>query len=247
MRGGPALGCLSVLLTLATVHAQAPPAIQWARVPAGTFQMGCISADAKCDADEHPRHAVTISRAFDVMTTEVTAGMYRAAVKEVDEQPAWSKTPDQPIVIVQWDEAVAFCQSVGGRLPTEGEWERAARGGREGAIYPWGDQTPDDRDGAVNGAAFESDSARPVKSFAPNAYGLYDMAGNVWEWVADAYGGYVADPATDPKGAEPGQFRVVRGGAYGDDPANLRLSNRNPNRSRNVNVNVGFRCARDVS
>lgn len=123
----PAL-CLIVVFLTIVVHAQAPPAIQWARVPAGSFQMGCISADAKCDADEHPRHAVTISRAFDLMTTEVTAGMYRAAVKEVDEQPAWSKTPDQPIVIVTWDEAVAFCQSIGGRCPprASGSAPRAA-------------------------------------------------------------------------------------------------------------------------
>ena len=241
-----AASCVAVAVLTIAMQAQAPPGVQWVRVPAGTFQMGCISADARCDADEHPRHPVTISRPFDMMPTEVTLGMYRAVAKEVDEQPAWSKTPDQPVVIVTWDEAAAFCQAVGGRLPTEAEWEHAARGGRDGAIYPWGDQAPDDRDRAVNGAAFESDSARPVKSFAPNAFGLYDMAGNVWEWVADAYGGYRAQAETDPKRAEESQFRVVRGGAYGDDPANLRVSNRNPNRARNINVNVGFRCARDI-
>ena len=248
-----ALGCIGLALAVAVVQAQAPPAtgVQWVRVPAGTFQMGCISADARCDGDEHPRHAVTISRPFDLMPTEVTLGMYRAAIKEVDEQPPWSTSPDQPVVIVTWDEALAFCRAVGGRLPTEAEWERAARGGREGTVYSWGDQAPVDRAGAVNGAAFESDSARAVKSFAPNAYGLYDMVGTVWEWVADAYGGYQAGAVTDPErpAPPPGEgapFRVVRGGAYGDDPANLRLSNRNPNRVRNVNVNVGFRCARDA-
>lgn len=172
MPRGQAVCLAIVFLTVTAVQAQAPPdaGLQWARIPAGTFQMGCISADARCDADEHPRHAVTISRAFDLMPTEVTVAMYRGAVKEVDEQPAWSKTPDQPVVIVTWEEELAFCQAIGGRLPTEAEWER---GGREGAICPWGDQPPDDRDGAANGVAFESDSARAVKSFAPNACGLY--------------------------------------------------------------------------
>jgi formylglycine-generating enzyme required for sulfatase activity len=233
----------------ASGHAQtsAPPGFAWVRIPAGTFQMGCTSRDMRCDADEQPPHAVTLSRAFDIMATEVTAGMYRAAVKDVDEQPAWSTGPDFPITIVSWDEAQAFCRAVGGRLPTEAEWERAARGGRDDSVYPWGDQEPDDRPGAANGAAFESDGARAVKSFAANAYGLYDMSGNAWEWVANWYGSYGADPVSDPMGPDGGQFRVVRGGSYGDDSRNLRLSNRNPNRPGNSNVNVGFRCARDAS
>lgn len=238
-----------VFLAAAAIQAQAPqsvPGIEWARVPAGTFQMGCISVDARCDADEHPRHAVTISRPFDLMTTEVTLGMYRA-VNQPSEQPAWSTTPDQPMTVVNWDDARTFCEASGGRLPTEAEWEYAARGGRDGAIYPWGDQTPGDQDRAVNGAAFETDAPRTVKAFGPNGYGLYDMAGNVWEWVADWYGAHAADPVTDPQGASAGQFRVVRGGSYGDDPGNLRASNRNPNRPRNRNINVGFRCARNVS
>lgn len=209
--------------------------------------MGCISEDARCDADEHPRHAVTIGRPFDLMATEVTARMYRAFNPLMDEQPAWSMSPDQPVTIVNWSQAQKFCQEIGGRLPTEAEWEYAARGGRDGAIYPWGDQPPDDRPGTMNGAAFEGDSPRAVRTFAPNGFGLHDMAGNVWEWVADWYTVHGPDAVTDPRGAEGGRFRVVRGGSYGDDQGNLRASNRNPNQPGNRNVNVGFRCARDAT
>jgi len=130
-------------------------------------------------------------------------------------------TPDHPVTIVNWNEARTFCQAVGGRLPTEAEWEYAARGGRDGAVFPWGDQPPTDRTGSVNGVAFESDSPKPVRSFAPNGYGLYDMAGNVWEWVADWYARYEPGSPTDPPGPVSGQARAVRGGSYGDDDGNL--------------------------
>ena len=237
---------LLLLLAASPAHAQDVSTIKWARLPAGTFQQGCVPGDTRCDGDEHPRRAVTISRAFDLMTTEVTTGMFRGSKVTLDEQPAWSRTPDQPATIVTWDEARAFCGSIGGRLPTEAEWEYAARGGRDGARYPWGDEAPDYEAGAANGAVFEADGARPAAGFRPNGFGLYHMAGNVWEWVADYYGIYDDGPVKDPQGAGGGAFRVVRGGSYGDDDRNLRTSNRNPNRPGNSNVNVGFRCARDV-
>ena len=85
-----------------------------------------------------------------------------------------------------------------------------------------------------------------MQSFAPNAFGLYDMAGNVWEWTADAIGLYPADAVTDPQGPASGRARIVRGGSFGDDPENLRVSNRTPNQPDRVNVNVGLRCARNV-
>jgi formylglycine-generating enzyme required for sulfatase activity len=227
-------------------RAQDASAIRWARIPAGSFQQGCVPGDMRCDGDEHPRRPVTISRAFDLMTTEVTVGMFRGAKVALDEQPAWSRSADQPVTIVTWDDARGFCASIGGRLPSEAEWEYAARGGADGTRYPWGDQPPDYEAGAVNGAVFEADGARAASGFRPNGFGLFHMAGNVWEWVADWYGIYDEGAVTDPRGAEGGAFRVVRGGSYGDDDRNLRLSNRNPNRPGNSNVNVGFRCARDA-
>jgi formylglycine-generating enzyme required for sulfatase activity len=238
-----------VLLAAATIGAQQAPgaAIAWTRIPAGRFQMGCVPADMRCEPDEKPRHTVTLTRAFDLMPTEVTVGMYRAVTPTMGEQPAWSKTPEQPVTVVSWDEAQMFCQTVGGRLPTEAEWEYAARGGRDGATFPWGDQAPTDRTGAINGVAFEGDAARAVKSFAPNAYGVYDMAGNAWEWIADWYAPYESGPAVDPKGPPAGRARVVRGGSYGDDDGNLRVSNRSANLPRSRNFNIGFRCARNAA
>ena len=222
-------------------------ALEWARIPMGTFEIGCVPGDDRCGADEHPRHSVTLSKPFDMMVTEVTVGLYRAAVSEIDPQPAWSLSPDHPVVIVTWDEALAFCRGAGGRLPTEAEWEFAARGGRAGTIFPWGSEPPIDRPGGAASAAFEGDRAYAAKTFAPNAFGLYDMAGNVWEWVADWGGFYGRGPATDPTGPDSGRARVVRGGSYGDDAANLRNSTRTPNPPDRANINVGFRCARDVT
>ena len=219
--------------------------IAWATIPAGTFQMGCVPGDPRCAGDEKPRHAVTISRAFDLMTTEVTLGMFKSHGFTPEPQPPWSHSEDQPVVIVTWDEAVEFCTSVGGRLPTEAEWEHAARGGKDGMLYPWGDKAPTDVAGAENGAAFEGDAAQSVGQYAPNAFGVHDMAGNVWEWVSDWAGLYPLDPVTDPAGRSSGSVRLVRGGSYGDDPSNLRVSNRTPNAPDRVNLNVGFRCARD--
>ena len=95
-----------------------------------------------------------------------------------------------------------------------------------------------------NGAALESDRPRPVKSYKPNGYGLFDIAGNVWEWTADVGTLYRDEARIDPQGAAAGSTRIVRGGSFGDDPGNLRVSNRTPNRPDRINVNVGFRCAR---
>jgi formylglycine-generating enzyme required for sulfatase activity len=209
--------------------------------------MGCVSSDQHCNADERPRHAVTVSKPFELMATEVTAGMYRAAGKDVDEQPPWSTSADHPIVIVTWDEARVFCQEVGGRLPTEAEWEYAARGGRDDSVYPWGDEPPTHDSAAVSGAVFESDQAQRVKSHRPNAFGLFDVAGNVWEWTADIGTLYRPDAVTDPQGLASGRTRIARGGSFGDDASNLRVSNRTSNEPGRVNLNVGFRCARDVA
>jgi formylglycine-generating enzyme required for sulfatase activity len=218
----------------------------WARIPAGTFQMGCIPSDQRCGSDESPRHGVTLTHAFDLMTTEVTVESYRAGGRGTEPQPAWSTSPKHPVVAVTWNDADAFCRASGARLPTEAEWEYAARGGRDGTLFTWGDQPPTDRAGAANGAAAESDSARPVGSFAANGFGLYDMAGNVWEWTSDWASIYGSEAETDPAGMSSGRVKIVRGGSYGDDPSNLRLSNRTPNMPTSRNINVGFRCARDV-
>lgn len=233
-------------------NGQAPPrnatATDWVRIPAQEFEMGCVPADRECSDNENPRHRVRISRDFWIMTTEVTASAFhayaRATARSLPTQPEWSRE-NHPVVDVTWDEAAAYCGWIGGRLPTEAEWEVAARGGRDGSIFPWGDVYEKGR--ANDSDDFRSPHTVPVGSFPPNGVGLHDVSGNVWEWVSDWYAAdyYQHSPGLDPKGPVAGDGRTARGGGWRPFPRLMRLSNRGHYPPETHNYYVGFRCVRD--
>jgi formylglycine-generating enzyme required for sulfatase activity len=156
---------------------------------------------------------------------------------------------------VDWNQAQAYCAWIGGRLPTEAEWEFAARGGLEGKQYPWGDAFDGSlanfcdtnceyshADKSVNDGYAET---APVGSYMSNGYGLYDMAGNVWEWVSDWYGSgyYGVSPVSNPTGPETGEYRVLRGGSWLFNAYYLRVAYRFYNDPSLRNDHIGFRCA----
>jgi len=193
---------------------------------------------------------------------EVTNAQYRKFMEATGhrEPEDWDNDvfnqPDQPVVGVSWNDAVAYTKWVGKRLPTEKEWEYAARGGLVGqCLYPWGDKEPDGSQG--NYADKNADQilrqmdktfdwadmtiddgyawCAPVGSYPPNGYGLYDMAGNVCEWCQDVYN-------ENPSGPSRGEIRVLRGGSWNHNSYNLRVDNRNLNYANNWSNHFGFRC-----
>ena len=253
-----ALILLPALGPPAEVEGQALPDLGWVRIPAGSFEMGCVESDPDCLDTERPRHPVRFPAPFEMMATEATVEQYsqfvRGAGHRVPAAPDFAQTGDHPVVLVSWDDAAAFCSWAGARLPTEAEWEYAARGGRPGLIFGWGDEISRDRTnygaeqccaGAAGGADAWLNTA-PVGSFPPNEFGLFDMAGNVWEWVDgwldDDY--YAASPLVDPPGAADGYARIARGGSWLNFPAALRTSVRLPFAQTGQTSNLGFRCAR---
>ncbi|MEP7367538.1 MAG: SUMF1/EgtB/PvdO family nonheme iron enzyme [Acidobacteriota bacterium] len=229
-------------------------------IPACTFQQGrsirLPDTEVKwyptAHKDDQPAHAVTLD-AFYLDISEVTNEAYAAFAKVKHHRTPyhWLKgqVPEgkarQPVANVSWDDATAYCAWKGKRLPTEAEWERAARGNAEGAMYPWGDRNITSAD-----ARYGSETPAPVCGKAKNYFGLCDMIGNVWEWNADWYERtyYANAPAHNPTGPETGLYRVLRGGSWFDTPGLfLMVSYRSWARAAERSPTIGFRCAKSFS
>jgi formylglycine-generating enzyme required for sulfatase activity len=222
-------------------------------IPEGPFIMG--SKDG--DPDEAPEHQVFLST-YSIDKKEVTQGEYDRFVRMTkrgkpfvpvfeDDQSKILK-PELPAMGMSWGDADAYCKWAGKRLPTEAEWEKAGRGeGRR--RYPWGDDFGSGHanvDGDEDGFQYLS----PPGSFESgrSPYGLYDMTGNVAEWVADTYGEhyYQKTPYRDPKGPEDGQHKIIRGGSWRETQHNARLSKRFQAKMWRTDSTIGIRCAKGV-
>ena len=218
------------------------------KVPAGEFLMGGAERELGGEPTERPQHQVFVTE-FLMDKTEVTWRQFREFAKatgaKLPPAPIWGTPGDYAAGSVLFDEAKAYCVWVGGRLPTEAEWEKAARG-TDGRTYPWGNEWDPDRCHSLAGGAHRPES---VGSFpgCVSPYGVLDLGGGVWEWVADWYaGGYSAAPARDPRGPVTGTQRVLRGGAWINMFTSLRTANRQKSTPDWRNVHYGFRCAQDV-
>ena len=225
--------------------AEVPPArIVWRRIPAGTSWMGCVPGDTRCDSAEQPRVQTRISEPFEMMDREVTGGDFRAFAaatsRQMPRQPEWYADATHPVVNVTWDEAQAYCAWAGGRLPTEPEWEHAARGGLDGRLFPWGDEFTGQAVARHNLPAEKYSFTAPVALFPPNAFGLHDMAGNVWEWTSSEHR---PTHSSNPAGGY--DLRTIKGGGWDNNIRRLRVSERAAlSRAGRHNLYVGFRCVR---
>jgi formylglycine-generating enzyme required for sulfatase activity len=221
-------------------------------VPAGSFMMG---SDERGPGGEMPVHKVILD-AFWIDETEITNGMYMQCVEAGACQPPgnkWSSMHDSyyddlqytnyPVVYVSWNDAQAYCHWAGRALPSEAQWEKAARG-IDGRSYPWGNQVPDkDLLNYNNNIGDTTEVGKYPNGKSP--YGAYDMAGNVWEWVSDWYGYdyYANSPPYNPFGPDSGQNHVVRGGAWAGNDCGYSAADRCAISPGVKNADLGFRCA----
>ena len=226
-------------------------------VPGGEFTMGSNDGDG----DERPAHVVNVS-AFLIDETPVTNAQwakYSAATGvPAPGAPDWDRdyaatAPDSPVVNVSFEEAQAYAKWAGRQLPSEAQWEKAARG-TDGRAYPWGNDAPGAGAARANVKGAEDGFANtsPVSAFPAGAspYGVLDMAGNVWQWTYEWYdAGYyatVAPGTKDPEGPASGQQIALRGGAFTSDGKDVRSTNRYPRPPGDRARNIGFRCAVDL-
>jgi formylglycine-generating enzyme len=250
----------NVFLSLATlflIFPQTPqPPMGMVLVPGGEFWMGRTVTTSVEQAiilerdrrDDTPAHNVYVD-SFYMDVNEVTNEEYARFTETSGAAKPWYWPGGKvaqgeerlPVSEVTWADADAYCRALGKRLPTEAEWERAARGGLDRKRYPWGDD-------AARGKAHTGSPQGPttVGSFAPNAFGLYDMAGNVWEWTNDWYDKdyYAVSPNRNPTGVSTGRYKVIRGGGY-TDGAQLNSFRNYADPEKRFPM-IGFRCAKSA-
>ncbi len=246
--GGDA-GDASAADDAAMVVSRCPPAA--VLVPGGTFTMGNDAPESA--PDERPAHPVTLA-AYCIDRTEVTVDRYAQCVTAGACRRAATALPqgETPVSGVDWSQADSFCRFVGGRLPTEAEWEFAARG-TDGRAFPWGNDPPTDctrMDWTVGGESCRGVGPSDVGRFPAGAspFGVLDMAGNVWEWTADWYTRtYAEGPQTQPTGPAEGSARVTRGGGWNNDQRErFRATRREGEHPAFRDYDLGFRCAYDA-
>jgi formylglycine-generating enzyme required for sulfatase activity len=224
-------------------------------VDEGNFAMGSNTDDT----DEKPSHTIYLD-GFYIDKYEVTNVLYKVCMEVGSCMPPANTSShtsssyfgntlydNYPVIYVDWKMAKSYCEWRGVRLPTEAEWEKAARG-TDARIYPWGSEISE---GFANYDSNVGDTTAVGYYDGKSPYDVYDMAGNVWEWVADWYDVFYYDTlgkdTSNPLGPINGQYRILRGGSWTDDGDILRASNRLKSDSNAINFNIGFRCARDVN
>lgn len=251
-----------------TRSAKETAGIQWVKIPGGTFMMGTDDTD-KSFADAHPPHLVAI-KSFEMSKTLVTNKQYRACVAAGACKAAHTsdgscfifdgknmlkgkkgnlthsfRGDEQPVVCVAWDQAKAFARWAGGRLPTEAEWEYAARSGGKDQKYPWGNEDPACAKAMISGCGYTATAPVCSKTAGNTQQGLCDMAGNAWEWVEDWYhGSYNGAPTDGSAWEDTGSYRVVLGGSWYGGEGRARSAHRGGSDPGDITNDLGFRLAR---
>lgn len=233
-------------------------------VPAGSFPMGVPDGDRDGGRDEYPRHEVFVDT-FAIDKFEVTNGLYLGFVKSTGHRVPQNPTnptrnlwhgdtiteslAERPVINVDWLDADAYCKWAGKRLPTEAEWEKAAKGTSD-RRFPWGNVEPTAKHLNYNQRWIGEKTLMPVGSYeaGKSPFGAYDMAGNVWEWVNDWYDTqyYEKSPQKNPKGPDVGVKKVIRGAGWQNETPTVRIFTRVESDPTMRNESTGFRCAADV-
>ncbi len=231
------------------LFAQVKPETDWVRVEGGSFMMGCEESDKECYPDQQPKRKVNIST-FEISRYEVTVGEYemicKATKRSMPSPPPYGFIDSHPIVYITWQDAMDYAKWIGGRLPTEAEWEFAAKGGINSKGYTYSGSNNYDE----VGWCYENSSnqTHPIGQKLPNELGIYDMSGNAWEWVGDNYEifYYKTSPSINPKGPMKGLGKVNRGGCFSFDFNLMRTSHRRGSGENTAGFGTGFRVARDI-
>ena len=240
---------LALLFFTFNAFSQEKPNIDWVRVEGGSFMMGCEKTDKDCYPDEQPIHKVIINT-FLISRYEITVADYKlfskATGKPMPLSPPWGHIDSHPIVYISWQDAVDYAKWVGGRLPTEAEWEYAARGGNKSKGYIFSGSNNYDE----VGWSYENSDLKthPVGEKLPNELGLYDMSGNAWEWVNDNYEifYYEQSPSSNPQGPKQGLGKSNRGGCFNFDYKLMRTTHRRGSGHETLGFGTGFRIAKDI-